>query len=101
MAEFRLSHHARLNITSIHSFVAAQSALSADRLVDRFFDAFALLADNPEIGPAWPELADGIRKWVVGNYVVLYRALPNVVEIAAVVHGAMDVEAIFRTGRGR
>ncbi len=48
------------------------------------------------MGPARPDLAAGLRYFIVGNYLVLYREAPDGVEIVRVVHGARHLPNLFR-----
>jgi len=43
------------------------------------------------------ELADGLRSFPVGRYVIFYRPIPKGIEIVRVLHGARDLDAIFRS----
>ncbi len=42
------------------------------------------------------ELAEGLRSFSVGRYVMFYRAIPEGVEIVRVLHGARDLGPIFQ-----
>jgi toxin ParE1/3/4 len=53
-----------------------------------------LLADNPRLGRARPEIAPDARAWSVGRYLVLYREQDDGIEIVRVVHGASRLEQI-------
>jgi toxin ParE1/3/4 len=53
------------------------------------------VADNPQIGPARPDLRPGFRYLPVGNYLILYRVLPGVAEIVRVVHGARHLPGLI------
>lgn len=61
---------------------------AADKLLDRIGSAFDLLAANPAIGPARPDLAPDLRYFAVRNYLILYRLITDGIEIVRVVHGA-------------
>ena len=56
---------------------------------------WAILAENPKLGAARPDIAPEVRYLTVGNYLILYRELSNSVEIVRVLHGARNLEAIF------
>ena len=63
----------------------------------KLYDQFSLLASNPEMGELRPELSAGLRAFTVGNYVIFFRQSSKRIEIARVLHGARDIQAIFRT----
>jgi len=76
--------------------VAQDNLGAADRLLDRIDHICGLLADNPQLGAARPDLAPALRYFVVGNYLIMYREAPHGVEIVRVVHGARDLPSLFQ-----
>ena len=56
-------------------------------MLDRIEAKLRLLADPPRLGPARPDIAEGLRLFPIRRYVVLYRELPDGIEIVRVVHG--------------
>lgn len=80
----------RADLNEIWDYIAADNVPAADRLAGKFDDAFALLADHPRIGRIRDEIGPEIRSFAVGNYVILYRAITDGVDIVRVVHGARD-----------
>lgn len=44
------------------------------------------------------ELTEGLRSFPVGRYVIFYRIVQDGVEIVRVLHGARDLDSIFRPG---
>ena len=95
MSRFRLAHLARTDLAEIREYVARDKPVAADRLIATLFDRFHLLAKNPQMGEGRPELGQGLRSFSVGNYVVVYRPVSEGVEIARVVSGYRDIEALF------
>ena len=53
-----------------------------------------LLAVNPALGPARPDIAPELRLFPIRRYVVLYRALPDGIEVVRVVHGMRELRAL-------
>jgi toxin ParE1/3/4 len=49
------------------------------------------LSENPRLGPARPDLAEGLRYFPVGRCVLLYREIAGGVEIVRCVRGARDL----------
>jgi toxin ParE1/3/4 len=72
------------------------------RFLESVHDTFRLLAANPNLG--WrPEVTlarlKGVRSFRVGQFekvLVFYRQLPKGIEILRVLHGARNIEALFR-----
>ena len=44
------------------------------------------------MGTARDNLGRGVRSFPVGNYLVLYRIIPDGIEVARVLHGARDLK---------
>jgi len=95
MGAFRLTERARQDLLEIWDHIAAHNQAAADGLMDRLFERFAALAENPLIGPAREDLADGLRYLVYQNYLLLYRLAGDEVVIVRVVHGRRDLFALF------
>jgi toxin ParE1/3/4 len=98
MGRFRLSTLARTDLASIHRYIAKDNESAAERLIERLFGEFYLLAENPNIGQARSDLRPHLRTLTHGNYVVLFYPIENGVEVAGVIHGARDLDALFRSG---
>ena len=56
-------------------------------MLDAINEKLGMLADSPRLGPARPDIAEGLRLFPIRRYVVLYRELPDGIEIVRVVHG--------------
>jgi toxin ParE1/3/4 len=68
---------------------------TAERWLLRTRKAFEFVAANPGLGE---EVRPGLRAWRVEKFkqhLVIYRAMPERVEIVRVVHGASDLDAIL------
>ena len=79
----------------IWTYIARENPAAADRLLDRIDAKCRLLAENPRLGPDRSDIRPGLRYFIVGRYVILYRAVEDGVEIVRVVHGARDLRAPF------
>jgi toxin ParE1/3/4 len=97
MSRFRLSPRATTDLAEIRRYIAQDNPPAADHFVGEFFDLFYLLARNPEIGQPRGELRSDLRSISHSQYVVFFYPMKDGVEIAGVVHGARDVESLFRT----
>lgn len=96
MSRYRLGPGVRGDLKSIAEYIAQDNRPAAGRLQQLFLSRFSLLADNPLMGEARPDLASAIRMTTVGNYVILFRPAGRGVEIVQVVHAARDLRAVFR-----
>jgi toxin ParE1/3/4 len=68
---------------------------AARRQIEMLFDKFAILAAHPLLGEARNDLGVGLRSFVAGNYVVVYRIAGDEIEIARVAHFAQDIRSLF------
>jgi toxin ParE1/3/4 len=80
------------DLEHIHDFIASDSPLNADAVVDRILSSIEKLAEFPSMARAGQ--VEGTREWVVPRlpYVIVYRvddALDSVTVIA-IFHGAQD-----------
>ena len=96
MATFTRTARAEEDLIEIWNYIAQDSLAAADRVLDRIETVCERLADNPRMGPARPDLAQDLRYFVSGRYLVIYRETPGGVEIVRVVHGARQLPDLFR-----
>ena len=101
VAKFILSEQAVTDVDVIHAYICADNPEAADRVEEAIFDGFDLLARNPALGRMRQFRRHQIRSWVVAeftSYVIFYRQLPDGsgVEIIRVLHGARDLDVVFR-----
>lgn len=95
MGSFRRTARAEEDLVEIWLYIAEDNANAADRLLEEIDRSCGLLADNPLLGRARPDIAPELRYLPIGNYLVLYRTLPHGIEVVRVVHGARRMEGLF------
>ncbi|MBN2064086.1 MAG: type II toxin-antitoxin system RelE/ParE family toxin [Sedimentisphaerales bacterium] len=83
---------ARDDLLDIWLFIADDRVSAADRWLDTIDAECSLVADNPLIGRARPELGDHIRCLPVGDYIVYYLPSDGGVLVVRVLHGSRDVD---------
>ena len=88
MGRIQRTPRADLDLEEIWYFIAQDDPVAADRWLDTLEEKIALLADNPLMGPSRPDIARELRYHPVGNHLILYRVIPDGIEIVRVVHGA-------------
>lgn len=62
------------DLLEIWHYIAQDNPRAADRVLTRIQRALDLLARNPLIGPARPDLREGLRYFASGHYLILYSA---------------------------
>jgi toxin ParE1/3/4 len=95
VATFTRTARAEEDLIEIWNYIAPDNLVAADRVLDRIETVCERLAENPRMGPARPDLAQGLRYFVSGSYLVIYREAPGGVEIVRVVHGARHLPDLF------
>jgi plasmid stabilization system protein ParE len=95
MSRYTLSPDAREDLKAIYRYLANQSPPAAGRLREIFLDRFRLLARHPLLGQARDDLAEGLRMFPAGSYVILYRPSKVGIAVAHIVHSARDLDALF------
>ena len=66
---------AEQDLEDIWAFVAQDNPGAAYRLLDKIEQSIGLLAENPYLGPARPDIVPELRYHHVGNYLLLYRII--------------------------
>ncbi|MHB1674735.1 MAG: type II toxin-antitoxin system RelE/ParE family toxin [Acidobacteriaceae bacterium] len=96
MSKYVLSAAAELDLNAIWEYIAEDNVDAADRWIDKLFDAFEALQQNPNIGHRREDLTSfPVLFWPVASYLVIYRIRNRSVEIVAVTHGARDIPAFL------
>jgi toxin ParE1/3/4 len=95
MPQCRFTRAAEEDLIGLWTYVATDDPEAATRLVRAVYAKCRLLAANPGLAPARDDIAPGLRSSVVGNYLVLYRHIPQGVEVVRVLHGARNLAALF------
>ncbi len=95
MKRFRIDPQARADLDGVYEYVAKANRPAARRLIERFQEALRLLATQPMMGQARPELAANLRSFTVGSYVIYFRPVRDGIQVARVIHGARDTTSEF------
>lgn len=92
---YRLSRSARQDLDEIWDYIARDNPDAATRFSELLIERFDILGRQPSIGRACGRLGSSLYRFPVGNHVILHRIGRQPIEIARVLHGARDIEAIF------
>ena len=99
MTRYKIVPQAREDLKQIYRYVARQNAPAAGRLRGIFSEKFRLLARQPLLGEVRHELAENLRMFTAGNYVILYRPADYGIDVLHVVHSARDLQTLLRQRR--
>ena len=95
VARLAYSAEAAEDLATIWLFVAAESPPAADAMLDRIEASCLRLLDFPLSGPARDDLRPGLRHLRVDQYLVVYRALDEAIQIVRVLHGKRDLDGLL------
>jgi len=92
-----LSPRAAADLEEIADYIARDNPVRAVTFVAELEATCRAVAATPELYPARPDLAPGLRMAVHGRYLVLYRDLPgeNTVRVVRVLHSARNVPRLL------
>ncbi len=95
MAKYFLSNRAVEDLSEIWGYTYnTWSENQADKYYEILIDACKVLSESPEIGKAYPEIADEILGFRVSKHIIFYRsAKPNEIEVWRILHGRMDLKS--------
>lgn len=93
----RRSAQAIDDLADIWSYIAADNAPAADKLVAGLLESFDRTAEFPHLGRAADEVREGLRLLPRGNYLLVYQvqAATRTIELVRVLHGARDWPRLF------
>jgi toxin ParE1/3/4 len=83
---------AEQDLIDIFQYIHRDNPSAAEKFVRTVNAKCELLARDPRIGRARPELRADLRSFPYGAYLILYRVIDDGVEIVRVVHGARNLE---------
>jgi toxin ParE1/3/4 len=83
------------DLAEIWDYIADDSEEQADLFIDTIDRKLRLLAEQPNLGRPRSELAENMRSFPVGRYVIFYIVMPLCIQVVRVLHGARDLAPIF------
>lgn len=86
---------AKSDLAEIWDYIADDSEAQADKFLERVDNTIHTVASTPYMGRSRKELAEGLRSFPVGQYLIFYRLITHGIEIVRVLHGSRNVEAGF------
>lgn len=97
MTRVNLSPAARQDLLEIWLYIADDSVLAADNVIDQIDDKCHDLAEYPLSGEAESDLGKDLRSIPagVGDDVIFHRPVANGVEIARIIHGMRDLPSLL------
>jgi plasmid stabilization system protein ParE len=96
MATVNFAQSAQTDLLEAWLFIAEENLNAADRVLDTIEREANVLATQPLMGRARPDLAEGIRTWPTStSYTLFYVAEPDGITVIRVLHHARDVQRVL------
>jgi toxin ParE1/3/4 len=95
VAQVTQSQQAEADLLELWLYVARNNVDAADEVLDTIERACALLATQPLMGRARPELAADVRSFPCSSWVLFYIPAADGIHVVRVLHGARDLPVAF------
>ena len=95
MSRYILAPRAIEDIDAIYDYIASNNLDAAERFVDAVEQKCETLANFPNMGKSYENLAPQLRGVLTGNYIIFYRPIENGIEVVRILSGYRDLEAMF------
>ena len=94
---YELSPLAKADIRSILRYIGQNNLFASERMRDLFYAAFRKLGEYPYMGQERVDLTKKPVRFLAvhRNYMIIYNANTNPVQILRIYHSAMDVEGVY------
>jgi toxin ParE1/3/4 len=87
---------AEQDLIDIWTYIAPFNRAAADKILRVLNTKSLMLADNPYLGMARTDIAQGVRHFPIGSYLILYRALDDGIEILRYAHGRRRLQDLIK-----
>ena len=95
MLRIHKSPVAENDLDEIWWYIAQDSLGNADKFIDEVEATCRKLARFTSMGRNRDELHLGLQSFPVGKYLIFYMPIQGGIEIVRVLHGMMDIDALF------
>jgi toxin ParE1/3/4 len=86
---------AEVDLLEIGTLIALDSEKNAEAFVAKLREKANAIAQMPRIYRLRPDFGPDLRSAVLGKYLLVFRIVPEGIEILHVVHGARDLTRLF------
>lgn len=96
MPRIRFTNLAEADLLELWLTIAEENLVAADESLDTVQATAALLATQPEMGRARPELSGGLRSFPTRSpYIIFYLPEKDGLLVVRVLHHARDIDAEY------
>ena len=90
------SDKANRDLLQIYAYLADRNVDAAEAVIINLDIQFGRLAKFPFLGRERSQLGKGMHSLVVGEHLIFYAILDEVISVVRVIDGRMDVDAEFQ-----
>ena len=98
MLRINKSPEAESDLDEIWWYIAQDNLVNADKFIDEIETTCRKIAQFTSMGRNRDELHPGLQSFPVGKYLIFYMPINGGIEIIRVLHGMMDIDALFISG---
>lgn len=102
MRRYRISHQAKRDLQDIRKYLSKENPAIVGKTFDAIQRTIELIAEQPMLGAALPELREGLRHAVprrpANRYIVFYYVIEDGIEISDIIHQSRDWQVLFESG---
>ena len=80
------------DLAAITDWIARENLGAALRFYDQVDRLLDSIARSPQLGESVDQLAPGMRRFTLGNYLLFYRQVEDAIELVRVLHGARQID---------
>ena len=95
MNSYSFADRAIQDLDEICDYVAQNDSRAASQLFDAIRQKCKLVADFPSMGKSYDRLSVGLRGFSLDDYIIFYYPRADGIDIARVINGYRDLEALF------
>jgi len=93
---YRLALRAKADLIDIANYTAATWGEEQEELyINRLFQRFEWLAENPETGRLRLDIGPGYRSYLEGRHQIFYQITHQHIDILGIPHAARDIDSYF------
>jgi toxin ParE1/3/4 len=97
MPNYKLTEAAKKDLREISTYMTKTWGKKQEKAYREIIRAaLGVIAKNPEIGLKREELTEGLRSFPVGHYIAYYVERRGNIEVARILHPAMDTEKAMK-----
>ncbi len=95
MSQFELGRRAAGDLREIWEFIAEESYIAADRVLEEFYATFRRLAEMPGMGHKRQDLTHrDVLFWTLYSYLIVYKN-SQPLRVVRIIHAKRDVKKLL------